>query len=263
MDTNTIIYLRRQQNALAARFALVATAIDAIFSIKITVTEAMAKASAKAWEHAYRHTEGYGNDDPPDFDVDIGKEILVASKDFFFPLIPDEVQFAAGNLAHNLASIKRYSTALAPVSGTLAFVPPTSDNWLQSEIDVVLQSYRARITAATTQLRDINTYCHYLNQTESRLPGFIKPALTGLFGSADHDTGFTYTDQDFKYQPRGERMKVLSARWLAPFIGLMKATIIEDSLRVITKTSTPLSGEPPTMTHFGSHVSNAIKVFDD
>ncbi len=262
----TIIELRRRQNALAVRFATISEAVESIFALTVPFTETLAKASVNAWNHSFAGREGYEWDEPPEHEYHrmIGTDISVASEDFFFPLVYEAV--GASNIAHELKEIRKNAKAgpdPIPSEWLAELVEPESLHWRPEEVETVKRSYRKRITAATTKIRDINTTWKYLSKQESHLPKFIKPSLLGMFGSADLVTNFQYTDVDFKWQPHGQKPKVMTARWLAPFIGIEKAGVVEVAVQTIGIASAPLPGEPPTLDFFGSHVSNIIKLFED
>lgn len=259
----TIVELRNRQNALATRFQAITKAIDPIFGMKAMWTDTLANAAHEAWIACFSYREGYEHAEPPDYHSLVGAEHQIVHDDFLFPLVQDDID--SRNIFHHLKLIQ-----VEAVTG-IPFIPiqagtPSTEGWLPDEIETVNRSYRRRITSATTRIRDINTNWKYLSAKRRRFPDFIKSSLMGMFGGADLGD-FKYTEDDFK-QPYShdavkQKPQVMSARWLAPFIGLEKALVIENAMEVIGEQSAPLPGEPPTLDGYSSHTSNAIKLFED
>lgn len=252
--------LRRHQNALAIRFDLIKDAISNIADLKITYTSVLAKAATSGWENN-KHPENF--DEPPEYAKSIGKEISVWSEDVMLAIVHDGI--TGRNIKYEIAQIlksARNGPAIIPTDVRFCpLIEPSDFNWLPEEMETVRRSYRARITKATTIIRDINTTWKYLSRNESVMPEFIQPQLIGMFGGADHSP-FVYEEKDFKWQTHGLKPKVMSARYLAPFIGAEKAVLVERSMDTIEISSAPRPGEPPTLNWWISSESNAIKVFE-
>lgn len=262
----SIVSLRDRQNQLAARFAAVASAIRPMFSLTAPFTEVLAHASHEAWGQNFGWMDNPG--DPPEYQTNVRKQVPILSYDFLFPIIRDDV--AVRNLLAAWKAIGNLALDGPPVIDSKylrADLEPVQDLWTPEEITLIGRSYKNRITDAVKSGRDIHTYWKMITRLHCPMPEFIKSSLLEMFGGPDH-AGFTYSEDDFQpaYCLRTKDKKppaVMTARWLAPFTGAEHAKAIEQALNVVEEQFAPRRYEPPTLDHFSSHTSNAIKVFAD
>jgi hypothetical protein len=241
----SIITLREQRNSLTTRLWDISRAIEPLFALKTAFTPEMAKTLA----HHRWHPEDCHYDDEIE---DVQITIQVMHPDFFGALLRD-----GENIGHMMKQIRQLAKK------THDIVPPWPEpmkfDWTEEELGFVVDTYKRQINAMVHRLRDINTNWKRLTRTTNTLPDFVKSSVMGLFGKPDHLAGFTYTEADFGYQP--VKPKVMTARWLAPFVGLDDANAIEQAITIIGDRSKPRVGEPDSLDFFGSHVSNAFDVF--
>jgi len=159
---------------------------------------------------------------------------------------------------------------------------PSLDGLTPFEVGAVVDAYKALASGMTEELRDMATRMRYLRHDRCQIPDYAKSRCLGLFGGADSDLGYAYTERDFaRYattetrvpradpdDPRGpfeiqrvnHHPQILSARYLAPLIGPEAASRVEAALCTIEEATRPLPGEPPVLRTFGSHSTNRIEI---
>jgi hypothetical protein len=244
----TIVALRVHRNAVSQRLMAVNRLVLSLFDLTATFTFEMAK---ELTQHRGQVDEYPGN-----------IQMQVIHADFFSALISDPI--TASNIVHELKQIRTMSMKFFPiVPDDQVNNEPSLVGWTDEEIALVIDTYKQHINTATHHLRDINTHYKYLTRASSRMPAFIKSTLMDMFGKADHLPSFTYTDADFQYQrdlPRPNKPQVMTAKWLAPFISIDKACLVEEAIRLIGAHSRPRDNEPETIDFFSSHSSNAIDI---
>ena len=146
---------------------------------------------------------------------------------------------------------------------------PSLDGLTTFEVTALVDAYKGAVSRMTCELRDAHDVVHRIHDTRHRMPGFLRQRCTGMFGSADYDTRFAYTDGDFKTRnvteervPRADpndrrgpfetvytdhHPRLLSARYLAPVLGDDAATRVEETFAAMREAVAPRPGEPPTL----------------
>lgn len=249
---SNIVELRAMRNGLVKRANAITEASFRIFEVKAMFTQEMFRVYQDNWQNDQEEIR----DVPLRVEEAISTEMVVINQDFLLGLI--DRRFVASNIVHEMmAIVKSAMTKHLRIEQTTV---PEITGWTDEEIRMVCQRYRNQINTLTHHLRDIHTHWKYLMEHKSRLPQFIKSAVTGMFGGPDHSLGFEYSEMNFRCRGQDDP-KVLTAFWLAPFIGTEKARVIETQLAIIGDESAPRPGEPPTLDYFSSHTSNQIDVF--
>lgn len=245
----TFVDLRRRRNGLSRRLGLISLAVEPLYDLQAMFTEEM----FSAWIEHRRFM-----DEDRDYDEEYAVGLTrIITDDFFDALLPHPY---GSNIVGEFNSIGKLSKQRFDMLDA-SIVPLSFKDWTSEELRFVVSGYRSQITDAIHRLRDINTHWKYLTGHRHPMPSFIKSSVMGLFGGPDQDHGFVYSDADFQFLQNGSP-KVMTAKWLAPFVGINHARTIESALTVISESSKPREGEPDTINFFGSHVTNKIDVFD-
>ena len=271
-----LISLRTRAIDLAERKRAVAGAVADLEAVHVTLDAAML-AHARAWvedDEDETHLDGEPGDRVPLFS-DTALYAILGSGDSgdFSP------RGFVMNSLHAIQALRKYAAVDDAVSEGGS---PSLDGLTRFEVEAIVDRYKARISDMTADLRDVGTRLRYVRATRSKIPAYAKGRCLGMFGGADRDAGFSYTERDFSenatervprqrpdpHDPRGptyvefanRHPHVFEERFLAATVGPEAAKRVEAALSRIEAATAPRPGEPELLRHFGSHATNRIEI---
>jgi hypothetical protein len=195
----------------------------------------------EAQRDSYRSEDDDEDDEDASLRETMSAHISQPAKLFDIPMLTSVTadMRVARSIGHHLDAIaKLASVTVKTVKGDSNMVEPDLTGWSTDEIRAASGMLSRRINALTFALREIRTHCSYLdveNVYRTRPPSLFEKG-----GSS--------------------RESVLTREFLT---GPLNAAVAERAVELldnIRQTSSPLPGEPPAMTYFGSHVSNRYSV---
>lgn len=163
----------------------------------------------------------------------VGTPVPILSPLFLKALVP--TGFVGRNIRHGFEEIARLSRTTAMPDPNRA--EPSTEGWSPSELAVVAGALRRRAERLTHALRDINTNANSLILASVFL--VRRPQLPG--GGPG-------------------RVQIMTHEYLDSKIGAPLTAELLGHLVTIRRVSDPLPGEPETLRHFGSHLTNRIRL---
>lgn len=129
---------------------------------------------------------------------------------------------------------------------------PSTDGWAFPELQAFVKARETLILTANQCLRDAHTrLAHYMPRYRAILPRVARErAMAG---------GDLFQRVNITFDPNRET-EFFERGFLSAWLDIQTADHIMGRLERMTQVAAPLPGEPPTMTYFGSHVSNRLSI---